>query len=114
VNERLMTDRLAERVHGWRAKPDRFMTGDRTWIARSQFRPFEEVSDALRLADKLTRRYSLSSTPDGFIAEVSYPGRVGRATARHKARALTLAIIQAMDLQCPVSGGPKLRLGGIR
>jgi hypothetical protein len=76
VTERVITDRLVERVFGWRPAPGRFMTGARTYILRQRFRPFTDVRDALRLADKLTRRYSLNSNTDGFTAEVNYRGRL--------------------------------------
>ena len=80
MTDRLLLDRLVERVFGWRATPDRFMTGARGWIRRSGFRPFHDVRDALRLADALTRQYSLTSHPGGFTAEIHLRGRTGRAT----------------------------------
>jgi phage-related baseplate assembly protein len=93
-----MTDRLAERVLGWRPAPDRFMTGARTYILRARFRPFTDIRDALRLAEKLTRRYSLTADATGFTAEIQYQERVERATANHKARAVTLAIARVLEL----------------
>ena len=114
MTERVMTDRLVERVLGWHAAPDRFMTGARGWIRRSGFRPFTEISHALRLADKLTHQYSLTATPAGFAAEVRYRDRIGRATAKDKARAITLAVAQAIDLDQPASPGPKPRPEGVR
>jgi hypothetical protein len=101
MNDRLMTDNLAERVLGWRVTPDRFMTGERSWISRSRFRPFTDIRDALLLADSLSRHYSLTSNPDGFTAEVNYRGRLGRATAKQKERAITLAIARVLDINPP-------------
>lgn len=114
MTERVMTDHLAERVLGWRPTADRFMTGERSWIPRSRFRPFKDVRDALRLADKLTRHYSLTAYPDGFTAEVCVRGRTGRATARHKARAITLAVARVIDLDSPAFVRPTPRPGGER
>jgi hypothetical protein len=113
VTDRLMTDKLVERVFAWRLAPDRFLTGGRNWIRRSRFRPFNDIRDAIRLADKLTRHYSLTSHPDGFTAEVRFRGRTGRATARNKARAITLAVAQVVDLDV-ASACPGSRHGGAR
>jgi hypothetical protein len=111
VTDRLLLDQLVERVFGWRAAPDRFMTGGRTWIRRSRFRPFIDIRDAFRLADALTKQYSLTALGTGiFIAEVPLPERVGRASARNKARAISLAIADALGLpsrqrQAPTPAG---------
>jgi hypothetical protein len=101
MNDRLITDRLVERVMGWRPAPGRFMMGERNWTPRSRFRPFKDIRDALRLADKLTRQYSLTADAAGFTAEVRYRERIGRATARNKARAITLAIARVLDFDLP-------------
>lgn len=112
MTDRLLVDRLVEQVFGWRPAPDRFMTGGRSWIRRPRFCPFHDVRDALRLADKLTRQYSLTSHPGGFTAEVHFRGRTGRATDKHKARAITLAVAQVVDLEAPVPAGSRPRPGG--
>jgi hypothetical protein len=99
MSDRVLADRLAERVLGWRTAPGRFLTGGRSWIPRSRFRPFNDVRDALRLADALTKQYSFTASAAGvFSAEVRLPKRVGHATARNKARAVTLAVADALCL----------------
>lgn len=112
MTDRLLLDRLVERVFGWHPTPDRFMTGSRGWIRRAGFRPFHDVRDALRLADALTRQYSLTSHPGGFTAEIHLRGRTGRATAGQKARAITLAVAQIVDLEAPAPTVSKPQPGG--
>jgi hypothetical protein len=99
-----MTDKLVARVFGWRPAPDRYLTGERTWIPRSRFRPFNDIRGALRLAEKLTRQYSLTADSTGFTAEIRYQERVGRATEKQKARAITLAVARVLDIDLPLAG----------
>jgi hypothetical protein len=92
VTDRQLADALAERVLGWRPAPDRYIKSGRSWITRSRFRPLTDIRDALRLADALTKDYSLLANPGGFTAEVRHSGRIGRATARNQTRAVSLAV----------------------
>lgn len=105
TDERL-TDQLAERGLGWRLAPGRFLTSGRSWIPRSRFRPFVDVRDALRVLEAVTNDYSLVATPGGaFTVEVRLRGRVGRAVGEPKARAISLAIAQAMALDVAPRAG---------
>lgn len=105
TNERL-TDELAARALGWRPAPDRYVKSGRSWIPRSKFRPFVDVRDAFRLLDAVTKDYSLISLPGGgFSAEVRLAGRVGRASGEPKARAISLAVARAMELDVAPEAG---------
>jgi hypothetical protein len=99
VTERLACDALAHRVLGWRLAPNRYLQAERTWIPRSRFRPLTDVRDALRLVDALTKDYSLIANPDGVTAEVRVAGRIGRATSRRRALAISLAVADAIGLE---------------
>lgn len=109
MTDRLITDMLAERLLKWRPAPDRFMTGRRNWIRRSLFQPLRNVNDALRLVRRLGNNYTLVSASEGCTVEVRFSGRLGRATASHEARAITLAVAQVVDLDAAISIGSKSR-----
>jgi hypothetical protein len=111
IPESRLADKLAERIFAWRPAPDRYLKPEGGWVARSRFRPFDDVRDALRLAGKLTRRYSLRSTPDGFTVEVNHGGRVGRATDKSQARAITLAVADAIGVD-PITSANDVRRKG--
>jgi len=98
VTDQLLADALVQRILGWRPAPDRYIKSGRSWIPRSRFRPLADVRDALRLADTLTKNYSLSATLGGFTAEVRHASRVGRATASNQARAVSLAVAKVIGI----------------
>jgi hypothetical protein len=103
MTDELLTAMLAERVMGWRARPDRFLTGDRCWISRSQFRPLVDLNDAFRLLDLVTSDYSLIAVADGtFIAQVRASGKFGKASGQNRARTISLAVAQALELTAGV------------
>lgn len=100
-----LADELVERTLGWRSAPDRYIKPGRGWIPRSKFRPLIDVRDALRLLDAVTREYSLVSTSCGpFTAQVRLAGRTGKASGEPKARAICLALAQALGLEVEENG----------
>ena len=103
MTEPCIADELARRVLGWRPARDRYVKPGRSWVPRSRFRPFSDIRDAFRLLDAVTRHYSLIASPSGdFTVEVLVSGRIGRATAKHKARAICFAVAHAVGIT-PVS-----------
>jgi hypothetical protein len=90
---------LAERILGWRVGPERFLLGNRQWITRSQFRPFDRVQDAFRLLRKTPSAFSLTKTRDGvFTAIVQVGDRAGTASGQAAAAAITSAIARALGV----------------
>ena len=94
-----LTALLAERVMGWKACPDRFIKPGRAWIPKWRFQPFVQLEDAFLLLERTEGSYALTVNPQGiFTAEVRIGKRIGKVTGEPKARAITLAIAQALDL----------------
>lgn len=94
---------LAERVMGWRVRPDRFMTGGRSWISRWRFQPLKRLEDAQRLLEQAApQKYTLDAVENGgFRARVRIAGVAGEATAPSQAQAITLAVARAIGLEVP-------------
>lgn len=104
TDERL-ADELVARALGWRPAPDRYVKPGRGWIPRSKFRPLVDVRDALRVLDALSTEYSLVTVPGGgFTAQVRLAGRTGKAAGEPKARAICLALAQALGLKTEANG----------
>jgi len=100
MTEEQLTATLAKCVMGWEVCPDRFLTGNRSWIPRWRFNPLERLEDAFRLLDHAKpTRYSISQTGDDFEVEVECSSRVGRATGESKPRAITLALARSLGLE---------------
>jgi hypothetical protein len=92
-----LTASLAERILGWRVGPEHFILGNRRWITRSRFRPFDCVQDAFRLLWKAATSFSLTQTPNGvFTAIVQIGDRAGTASGRAEAAAISLVIARAI------------------
>lgn len=96
-----LTAHLAERVMGWNVAPDRFLTGNRSWIPRWRFQPLERLEDAFRLLEKAQpEHYSMGLDGSGrFSVEVRLGGKLGLARDEVKPRAITLAIARALGLE---------------
>jgi hypothetical protein len=105
VTDQRLADELVQRTLGWRPAPDRYVKPVRGWTPRSKFRPLEDVRDALRLVDAVTRDYSLVVSPNSpFTAHVKLAGRTGKATGEPKARSICLALAQALGLEVGENG----------
>jgi hypothetical protein len=96
-----LTAILAERILGWSAGPDRFLTGKRGWLPRWRFRPAENLNDAFRLLEAATPDgYTMGSAKDGLCwARVLISGVVGEAHQPSQARAITFAIAHALGIE---------------
>jgi hypothetical protein len=105
VTDQRLADELVRRTLGWRAAPDRYVRPGRGWIPRSKFRPFADIRDALRLLDAVTKDYSLVTTATSpFTAHVRLAGRTGKAVGEPKARAICLALAQALGFETEGKG----------
>jgi len=103
MSHRRLTDELAVRALQWRKSPGRYLTSGRSWIPESRFRPFFDIRDAFRLLEAVTGNFSLlSSSGNGFTAEVRVCGQVGRAKGDLKAKAISLAVARALGIQVPL------------
>lgn len=97
-----LTAILAERVMGWVAAPERFMTGGRRWLPRWRFQPLADLEDAFRLLDKAGAKYVLEATPEGkFTARVWVGDGTGVASGRTKPATITRAVAEAIGLTVP-------------
>ena len=96
-----LTAVLAERVMGWRVCPDRFLTGNRCWLRRGEFRPTECLQDAQKLLDSIpTTEYSMGSTRGKLCwARIRIDGGAGEASARSLALAICLAVAKAIGIE---------------
>jgi hypothetical protein len=98
IDDRL-TDELALRIMGWRRAPDRFIQAGRTWIPRWRFRPFSRLEDAFLLLDHSQSQYMIRRSANGlFFVHVRNARRLGKASGEEKARAICVALSQALDL----------------
>jgi hypothetical protein len=108
-----LTAILAERVMGWSACPDRFLTGNRGWIRRGRFQPLVRIEDAFQLLDKTAATYKLMTNADGtFTAQVRVGGCTGNVSGEPKATAITLAIARALGIVAPKELTTKSSAGG--
>src|SRR5277367_5628190 len=99
MTDQRLSDELAVQGMGWRPGPDRYLKSGRGWIPRSKFRPLEDIRDALRLLDAVTKDYSLVATPTHpFAARVRVAGRIGTAAGEPRARTICLALAQALGI----------------
>ena len=96
-----LTSILAERVMGWRARPSRFLTGNRHWLTRWRFQPVKRLEDASRLLERAApQEYSLERDHDGrFHVKVRIAGATGEARASSQASAISFAIARAIGIE---------------
>jgi hypothetical protein len=92
---------LAERVMGWRRRPDRFLKDGRQWSPHWRFRPTHRLEDADRLLERAApQEYSVHRTGDGrFQVKVRIAGAIGEATESSQARAISFAIARAIGVE---------------
>ncbi|OFV98395.1 MAG: hypothetical protein A3H28_02560 [Acidobacteria bacterium RIFCSPLOWO2_02_FULL_61_28] len=100
MTDNLLIDRLAQEVLHWCVAPDRFLTGNRSWIPKWKFNPLERLEDAFRLLDhSQPMRYAISQIGGAFQVEVERSGKVGKASGDSKPRAITLALARSLGLE---------------
>ena len=101
ITDEHLTASLATRVMRWRVGPERFMTGDRGWLPRSQFQPLKRTADAFKLLENSCAVFTLTKSANGkFAARVQIGEAVGIAAGEPKARTISLAIAAALGI-CP-------------
>lgn len=119
-----LTGILAERVMGWTVGPDRFSRGNREWMPRWKFQPFEnypafveypgsttlrletardmfvKIEDAFRLLDQAApQEYSICGDEKGNIhVRVRVDSTAGEARGRSKPSAITYAVGRAVGI----------------
>ncbi|MGA8025868.1 MAG: hypothetical protein WB992_01900 [Bryobacteraceae bacterium] len=99
ASDEQVTSELAVRILGWKAAPDRYLKGDRSWIPRWRFTPLTRIEDAFQLLERACR-YRLQLNDDGiFVAEVRIGGSTGKASGKFQARVITLAIAKAVGVE---------------
>ena len=98
VDDRSLTDALA-RLQGWRPGPDRFLKSGREWIRRSQFQPTADLQTAHDVLACVGAIYALNVQGGSNLATVRVGGRTARASNATPARALCLALVEALGLQ---------------
>jgi hypothetical protein len=104
MTDQRLADELVARTLGWRPAPDRYVKPVRGWTPRSKFRPLEDVRDALRMVEAVSRDYSLVASPNTpFTALVRLAGRTGKAAGEPKARVICLALAQALGIEAEAS-----------
>jgi hypothetical protein len=97
MNDAWLTRQLAQRVHGWKAAPGRFVKANRSWTPERKFSPLTNVEQAFALLDAAASAYTLAGEKGAeFRACVRVGERVGEASNSSKARAATMA--QALGL----------------
>lgn len=91
---------LAERVMHWGVAPDRFLKDGRRWMPRWRFQPTKNLENALALLDaanadecQLTKQRG-----SGWTARIRIGERRGAAEDATQARAITLAVAQAVGM----------------
>jgi hypothetical protein len=99
INDDRLVEKLAFTLFGWKAVSGRYLKPNRSWSPCWKFQPMNNVDDAFKLLDTGGAQYSLSVGADGtFTAEVEVAGRIGKASCSPKARAICLALAQALGL----------------
>ena len=100
MTDSMLIDRLAVQVMHWRVGPDRFITGNRSWLPKWRFNPLQRLEDAFMLLDhSKSARYVISQTSGKFQVEVERDGKIGRAADDSKPRAITLALARSLGLE---------------
>jgi hypothetical protein len=91
---------VVERVFGWHAAPDRFLTGNRSWVPRWKFNPLDQPADAFRVLDAaVPSRYAICFRGGRFHVEVEIKGTVGKASDRSRQRAIVVALARSLKLE---------------
>ena len=100
MTDAAVVDRLAHQVLHWVVAPDRFLTGNRSWIPKWKFNPLERLEDAFRLLDESApNRYAISLGGGRFEVEVEINSNIGKASGEIKPRTITLALARSLGLE---------------
>jgi hypothetical protein len=107
MNAERLTTALAERVMGWRVRGDRLLMENRQWKPRWRFQPATKIPDAWRLLQKaMPEEFAVRSDASGeFCAEIRINGRMGTATDKSQAKAITYAVARALNLDIDGADG---------
>ena len=98
--DRILIDLLAKQVLRWGVGPDRFLTGERSWVPKWRFNPLENIGDAFMLLDRCGPKcYAISCVDHLFQVEVECDGKIGRATGDSKPRTITLALARSLGVE---------------
>jgi hypothetical protein len=92
---------LAQRVLHWQATPERFLTGNRSWLPRWKFQPTRKRMDALRLLGALApQEYSIGVGALGaYSVKVRVGGRTAHGQAKSEPLAICLAVADALGIE---------------
>jgi hypothetical protein len=95
-----LTRILAERVMHWTVAPDRFLKDGRRWLPAWRFQPLHSLENAVALLDAaepsectIFRQQEIE-----WAVTLTIGDRVGKTKAPSLARAITLAVAQAISL----------------
>lgn len=96
-----LTGLLALRVMGWTVTPDRYLTGNRSWIPRWRFQPAKNIGDALQLlSGAAPQEYSICGNDTGNVhVRVRIAGTVGEARGSDKPLTITYAVARAVGIE---------------
>jgi hypothetical protein len=91
---------LAERVMGWRVAPGRFLTSSRCWMPAWRFQPTKNLDNALALLDAADPDECIIIRRRGtdWSVSIRIGDGIGKAQDPSQARAITLAVAQAVGL----------------
>jgi hypothetical protein len=100
MNNDTLSDLLAERLLGWRVTPDRYQMADRRWLPKWRFQPCKDIRCALNLLSAASvEAYTIACEKKGIQwAKVQLGGFVSEACDRSAARAISLALAQALQI----------------
>jgi hypothetical protein len=105
MSEERLTTELAVRAMHWRLAPGRYLKPDRGWTSRSGFRPLVNLKDAFQALESVTTDYSLDSKPGGiYTVQLRFEGRLAQGAGESKARAICLALADALGIAVEVDG----------
>jgi hypothetical protein len=93
---------LVQRIFSWKARRDRFMTGeDRGWVKRAAFQPTKSLDAAFRLLAAVKPvDYELRRSGTGpCTAKVTLKAAAGAATSPSMPLAICLALARSLNIE---------------
>jgi hypothetical protein len=95
-----LVDQLVQLVLHWGVGPDRFLTGNRSWIPRWKFDPLRRLADAFRLLDATkASSCTINIKNCSCSVEIKIKANVGTSSGSSRPRAITLAVARSLGLQ---------------